>query len=86
MPTVVRLMVLLLLLFGLHKGFKHDIKVVVDSVIRSKQYPLRPQAREEIQKWLRKMIANGFVQRVNSPYRSPLLVVAKKTSGGYSTV
>ena len=67
---------------GLYTGFKHDISVVMDAVIRSKQYPLRPEARAEIQKWLKKMLANGFIQRVSSPYRSPLLVVAKKTSGG----
>lgn len=63
----------------------HDIILKPNSSAASRQYPLSPEAREQIQLWLRKMLANGFIKRVDSPYRSPLLVVAKKDSGGAIT-
>ena len=63
----------------------HDITLKPGSSAASRQYPLSPEARQQIQLWLRKMLANGFIKRVDSPYRSPLLVVAKKDSGGAIT-
>ena len=61
---------------------QHDIELVRNEVIRCRQYPLTLQARTEISKWIREMLANGFIEPSNSAFRSPLLVVAKLTSDG----
>ena len=60
----------------------HDIELVRPQIIRCKQYPLTKHSRDEISKWVREMLANGFIESSKSPFRSPLLVVAKLTSDG----
>eukprot|EP00946_MAST-07B_sp_MAST-7B-sp1_P003825 g3825.t1 len=64
---------------------KHDVILKEGASVRTRQYGLSPEARKEVDRWIKKMLANGFIKRVNSPHRSPLLVVAKKNSGGEIT-
>ena len=61
---------------------EHDIELKEDIIIRSRQYPLTKSSRDEISTWIRTMLNNGFIRPSNSPFRSPLLVVAKLTSDG----
>jgi len=61
---------------------QHDVELVDDQIIRARQYPITKESRDAIQVWILEMLANGFIRPSNSPYRSPLLVVAKLTSDG----
>ena len=56
----------------------HSIELIQDILIRSRQYSLSPNAKEEVQKWIRKMLARGFIKPTDSPHRSPLLVVERQ--------
>ena len=61
---------------------EHDIELTDDRIIRCRQYPLTKQSRDVIAKWIAELLNNGFIEPSRSAFRSPLLVVAKVTSGG----
>ena len=56
----------------------HDIKLTTDTPVRVKQYPLPFSMLETVGDEVRSMIDLGVVERSDSPYCSPVVIVKKK--------
>ncbi|KAJ8044409.1 hypothetical protein HOLleu_07148 [Holothuria leucospilota] len=56
----------------------HQINLTSDEPIRVKQYPLPHATQEVIQKEVEKMLEMDVIERSNSPYCSPVVIVKKK--------
>ena len=56
----------------------HDIKLTTDTPVRVKRYPLPFSMLETVGDEVRSMIYLGFVERSDSPYCSPVVIVKKK--------
>ena len=55
-----------------------SIKLTTDQHIKSKPYPVPYASREAMQKEIDGMLDLGIIERCNSPYASPLILVPKK--------
>jgi len=57
---------------------EHRIQLTDDRPIRCKPYPLPHTLRDEVKSEFEEMCRLGVIERSNSPYSSPLLLVKKK--------
>ena len=57
---------------------EHDIKLTTDTPVRVKQYPLPYSMMQAVGDEVRSMIALGIIERSESPYCSPVIIVKKK--------
>jgi len=57
---------------------QHDIKITTDIPIRVKPYPIPFSMKETVIDEVRKMIDMGIIERSESPYSSPIVIVKKK--------
>lgn len=63
---------------GLINCYEYKINVIKESHYFEKTYPVPFAYREAVEAQLNKMIAWGVIERANSPYVNPLVVVIKK--------
>ena len=57
---------------------EHDIKLTTDTPLRVKQYPLPYSMMQAVNDEVRSMIELGVIERSESPYCSPVIIVKKK--------
>ena len=57
---------------------EHDIKFTTDTPVRVKQYPLPYSMMQAVGDEVRSMIELGVIERSESPYCSPVIIVKKK--------
>ena len=57
---------------------EHDIKLTTDTPVRVKQYPLPYSMMQAVNDEVRSMIELGVIERSESPYCSPVIIVKKK--------
>ena len=57
---------------------EHDIKLTTDTPVKVKQYPLPFSTMETIKGEIKEMIDLDIVEKADSPYCSPVLIVKKK--------
>ena len=57
---------------------EHDIKLTTDTPVRVKQYPLPHSMMQAVNDEVRSMIELGVIERSESPYCSPVIIVKKK--------
>ena len=57
---------------------EHDIKLTTDTPVRVKQYPLPYIMMQAVGDEVRSMIELGIIERSESPYCSPVIIVKKK--------
>ena len=56
---------------------EHDIKLTTDTPVRVKQYPLPYSMMQAVNDEVRSMIELGVIERSESPYCSPVIIVKK---------
>ena len=56
---------------------KHEIKVTSDVPVQSRTYPTPFHLQQDIDKEIEIMIKNGIIERSESAYAAPLVVVKK---------
>ena len=54
-----------------------DIKLTSDDPVRSKAYPIPHAMRESLNKEVEKMLEANVIEKSNSPYSSPVVLVKK---------
>ena len=57
---------------------EHDIKLTTDTPVCVKQYPLLYSMMQAVGDEVRSMIELGVIERSESPYCSPVIIVKKK--------
>ena len=57
---------------------EHDIKLTTDTPVCVKQYPLPYSKMQAVGDEVRSMIELGVIERSESPYCSPVIIVKKK--------
>lgn len=57
---------------------QHGIKITTDTPIKLKPYPIPFSIKETVIDEVRKMIDMGIIERSESPYSSPIVIVKKK--------
>ena len=57
---------------------EHDMKLTTDTPVRVKQYPLPYIMMQAVNDEVRSMIELGVIERSESPYCSPVIIVKKK--------
>ena len=57
---------------------EHDMKLTTDTPVRVKQYPLPYSMMQAVGDEVRSMIELGVIERSESPYCSPVIIVKKK--------
>ena len=57
---------------------EHDIKLTTDTPVHVKQYPLPYSMMQAVGDEVRSMIELGIIERSESPYCSPVIIVKKK--------
>ena len=63
---------------GLTNLVEHQIPLTSDIPVRSKPYPIPYSCRESLKKEIQKMEEMGIIERSNTPYSSPPVVVGKR--------
>lgn len=56
---------------------RHDIQLTTNEPLRSKPYPLPFALREEVSKEVKSMLEMGIIEKCDSPYASPVVMVRK---------
>lgn len=56
---------------------EHDIQLTTNEPLRSKPYPLPFALREEVSKEVKSMLEMGIIEKCDSPYASPVVMVRK---------
>lgn len=67
---------------GLTNQVRHKIVTTKSTPIKAKQYRLSPQAKQEVRNQVKQMLKEGIIEESESPWCSPVVLVAKKTSDG----
>ncbi|KAK9720154.1 Integrase zinc binding domain [Popillia japonica] len=62
------------------KGYIHNIEITSDEPFHCKTYPVPHQYRREVQQEVQKLLREGIIERSNSCYINPIVIV-KKTDG-----
>ncbi|PIK48227.1 hypothetical protein BSL78_14913, partial [Apostichopus japonicus] len=59
----------------------HSIKLTSDEPLRVKQYPIPHAMKEVVQEEIDKMLQMKIIERSDSPYSAPIVIVKKKDGG-----
>ena len=57
---------------------QHEIKVNSDSYLKQKPYQVPYHYRKDVEKEIQLLLDNGLIQKSQSPYASPIVIVKKK--------
>ena len=59
------------------QGIKHEVELMNQTPITSKQFRLSPEQRKAVQEWTNEMLEAGVIRQSRSPWNSPIFCVRK---------
>ena len=59
------------------QGIKHEVELMDQTPITSKQFRLSPEQRKAVQEWTSEMLEAGVIRQSRSPWNSPIFCVRK---------